>query len=83
MSITLLHGDCFDEMPRLAAKSIDMVLADLPYGTTNCAWDTELDLQRLWSEYRRICRGPVVLFAQTPPPSLWRRILKAVLGGKA
>ena len=62
----LIMGDCFDEMPRLAAKSIDMVLADLPYGTTNCAWDTELDLQRLWSEYRRICRGPVVLFAQTP-----------------
>lgn len=53
-------------MPTLADQSVDMVLADLPYGTTRCAWDCELDLQRLWKEYRRICRGPVVLFAQTP-----------------
>lgn len=64
--LRLFHGDCFDVLPTLDAQSIDMVLADLPYGTTQCAWDTELPLADLWSHYRRVCRGPVVLFAQTP-----------------
>lgn len=64
--IQLHHADCFDVMPRLAAGSVDLVLADLPYGTTNCVWDSILPLDRLWAEYRRVCRGPVVLFAQTP-----------------
>lgn len=63
----MIHfGDCFDIMPTLPAQSVDMVLADLPYGTTQCAWDSELPLEPLWKEYRRICRGAVVLFAQTP-----------------
>lgn len=62
-----LHlGDCLEVMPRLPDHSVDMVLADLPYGTTNCAWDCPIPLEPLWREYRRICRGPVVLFAQTP-----------------
>ena len=64
--VSLHHGDCFDVLPTLAAGSVQMVLADLPYGTTNCAWDSQLPLQELWAEYRRICTGPVVLFAQTP-----------------
>lgn len=62
----LFHADCFDVMPSLQARSVDLVLADLPYGTTQCAWDTELPLDQLWEEYRRICSGPIVLFAQTP-----------------
>lgn len=62
----LYLGDCFDVMPSLQRGSVDMILADLPYGTTNCAWDSELPLDALWKEYRRLCRGPVVLFAQTP-----------------
>jgi site-specific DNA-methyltransferase (adenine-specific) len=53
-------------MPTLPAQSVDMVLADLPYGSTRCAWDTALPFEPLWAAYRRICRGPVVLFAQTP-----------------
>lgn len=59
-------ADCFDVLPTLAAASVDMVLADLPYGTTNCAWDSQLPLDRLWAEYLRVCRGPILLFAQTP-----------------
>jgi site-specific DNA-methyltransferase (adenine-specific) len=43
-----------------------MVLADLPYGTTRCAWDSAIPLEPLWAEYRRVCRGAVLLFAQTP-----------------
>ena len=66
MSVSLHFGDCFDVMPALRPASIDMILADLPYGTTQCAWDSELPLEPLWKEYRRICRGPIVLFAQTP-----------------
>lgn len=62
-----LHfGDCLEIMKSLPDQSVDMVLADLPYGTTQCRWDTPIDLQRLWPEYIRVCRGPIVLFAQTP-----------------
>lgn len=43
-----------------------MVLADLPYGTTQCKWDTEIDLPLLWGQYLRICSGPIILFAQLP-----------------
>lgn len=62
----MYHADCRDILPTLVAGSVDMVLCDLPYGTTNCRWDVELDLEWLWEEYRRICSGPIVLFAQTP-----------------
>lgn len=62
----LLHGDCLDILPTLESASVDMILADLPYGTTNCKWDSPVDLQRLWPEYRRICKGAIVLFAQAP-----------------
>lgn len=62
----LRHADCFDVMPTIQDKSVDLVLADLPYGTTRCTWDTEMPLDQLWEQYERICRGPVVLFAQTP-----------------
>lgn len=66
MSVKLIKGDCLDVMPKLASQSVDMVLADLPYGTTRCGWDSTILLEPLWAEYKRICRGPVVLFAQTP-----------------
>ena len=67
MSGTALHyGDCLKVLPTLAVKSVDLVLADMPYGTTRCAWDSQIDLQRLWPELRRVCRGAIVLFAQTP-----------------
>lgn len=62
-----LHaGDCLDVLAEMPDKSVDMVLCDLPYGTTNCRWDTPLDLKALWTQYDRICKGAVVLFAQTP-----------------
>lgn len=61
---TLYLADCFDVMPTL--QPVDMVLADLPYGTTQCRWDSHLPLESLWAEYRRLCSGPVLLFAQTP-----------------
>lgn len=66
MTFTLLRGDCLALMQNIPAQSIDLVLCDLPYGTTNCKWDNPLPLDKLWIEYRRICRGPTLLFAQTP-----------------
>lgn len=49
-------------------KSIDMILCDLPYGTTRCKWDTVIDLDKLWYEYKRIIKddGAIVLFANQP-----------------
>ena len=64
----LLLGDCLELMSEIPDGSIDMVCCDMPYGTTNCRWDTALDLQRLWEQYKRITKesAAIVLFAQTP-----------------
>lgn len=55
-------------MPRLAAGSVDLILCDLPYGTTACSWDAIIPFDRLWAEYRRILRGngAIVLTAAQP-----------------
>jgi DNA modification methylase len=62
----LYLSDCLDVLPTIPAASVHLILADLPYGTTRCAWDSRIDLQRLWPELRRVCNGAIVLFAQTP-----------------
>lgn len=61
-------GDCLHLMSKIKDKSIDMILCDLPYGTTNCAWDSIIDLGKMWSHYERIIKdnGAILLFAQTP-----------------
>ncbi len=60
------RGDCFDVMRTLPDQNVDMVLCDLPYGTTRNKWDSVLPLDALWSEYWRICKGAVVLTAAQP-----------------
>lgn len=64
----LMLGDCLDLMRDLQDGSVDMVLCDLPYGTTRCAWDSVIDLERLWPEYRRVCKkgAAIVLTAAQP-----------------
>lgn len=64
----LLHGDCLALLPTLPAASVDLVLCDLPYGTTQNKWDSVLPLDVLWREYWRLLRprGAVVLTAQCP-----------------
>lgn len=59
---------CLEGMQRLPNKSIDMVLCDMPYGTTSCKWDTVLDLEKMWKELKRIVRNntAVVLTASQP-----------------
>lgn len=61
-------GDCLEVMGLIKDKSVDMVLCDLPYGTTRCRWDSVIDLPKLWSQYLRIVKdnGAIVLTAQTP-----------------
>jgi site-specific DNA-methyltransferase (adenine-specific) len=64
----IIHGDCLVEMPKLADKSIDMILCDLPYGTTACKWDTVIPFEPLWKEYKRLIKnnGAIVLTASQP-----------------
>lgn len=63
---TFYNGDCFDVMRSLPDQSVDMVLCDLPYGTTQNKWDSVLPLEPLWREYWRLCRGAAVLTAAQP-----------------
>lgn len=64
----IIHGDCLEIMPTLADKSIDMILCDLPYGTTACKWDTIIPFEPLWKQYKRIIKdnGAIVLTASQP-----------------
>ena len=64
----IICGDCIEVMPKLESKSIDMILCDLPYGTTTCAWDTIIPFESLWEEYKRLIRdnGAIVLTASQP-----------------
>lgn len=68
MVIELKQGNCLELMKEIKDKSIDMILCDLPYGTTNCKWDSIIDLSKLWEQYTRIIKdnGVIVLTAQTP-----------------
>lgn len=63
--IELYNADCLEKMKDIADKSVDMILADLPYGTTACKWDSILPQDKLWSDYKRIISdvGSIVLFS--------------------
>lgn len=62
----VIQGDCLEEMKKLPSNSIDMILCDLPYGTTQNKWDSVIDLQKLWAEYERIIKdtGCIALTSQ-------------------
>ena len=64
----LYKGDCLEVMKSIKDKSIDMILCDLPYGTTACKWDSILPFDKLWLQYERIIKdnGAIVLFASQP-----------------
>lgn len=61
-------GDCLELMQNIPAKSVDMILCDLPYGTTACKWDTVIPFEPLWTQYKRIIKdnGAIVLFGSQP-----------------
>ena len=71
---SLINGDCLEVMKDIGDKSIDMILCDLPYGTSACKWDTVIPFNLLWKEYERIIKdnGAIVLFGGEPFSSLLR-----------
>ena len=66
--VKLLQGDCLELMREIPEGGADLILVDLPYGTTKNKWDSCIDLNCLWAEYKRIIKpnGCIALFAQTP-----------------
>lgn len=68
IEMKLFHGDCLDLMKEIPDGSIDMILTDLPFGTTKNAWDEVIPFKPLWEQYNRVCKinAAVVLFSQMP-----------------
>jgi DNA modification methylase len=66
--VRLYHGDCLDILPTLPAASVDMILADPPYGTTACKWDSVIPFAPMWAAIERVIKpnGAVVLFGSQP-----------------
>jgi site-specific DNA-methyltransferase (adenine-specific) len=64
--VELHEGDCLEVMQDIPDGSVDMILCDLPYGTTQNKWDSVIPFDALWREYERICRGAFVLTASQP-----------------
>ena len=64
----LYKGDCLEIMKRIPDGTVDMILCDLPYGTTSCKWDSVIPFNLLWEQYNRIIKsnGAIVLFGQQP-----------------
>jgi len=62
----LMLGDCLELMKDIPDNSVDMVMCDLPYGTTQNKWDSIIPFDPLWKEYNRICNGAVVLTSSQP-----------------
>ena len=66
--LTLWQGDCLELMKNIPDKSVDMILCDLPYGTTACKWDNVIPFEPLWELYKRIIKpnGAICLFGSEP-----------------
>ena len=74
MSIELYHGDCLEIMKNIKDHSVDMILCDLPYGSTPLTWDNIIPIDKLWEQYSRIIKdnGCIALFGQEPYSSQLR-----------
>lgn len=72
--IDLRLGDCLEVMKTIPDSSIDMILCDLPYGTTACKWDSVIPFEPLWEQYKRVIKdnGAIVLFGREPFSSYLR-----------
>lgn len=70
----LYHGDCLEIMKQIPDESVNLILCDLPYGTTACKWDTVIPFEPLWKQYERLLKGngAVVLFGSEPFSSALR-----------
>lgn len=80
--VSLQHGDCLELMKDIPDGSIDMILCDLPYGTTQNKWDSVIPFEPMWTQYKRVIKenGAIVLFADgmflsqlmNSNPKMWR-----------
>ena len=70
----LLHGDCLERMKEIPDGSVDLILTDPPYGTTNCKWDFVIPFEPMWEQLKRIIKpnGAIVLFGSEPFSSALR-----------
>jgi site-specific DNA-methyltransferase (adenine-specific) len=66
--VNLYLGNCLDILPTLTDNSVDMVLVDLPYGTTACSWDSIIPLDELWNQYNRVCKDNAAMVFTTAQP---------------
>ena len=66
--VDLRLGDCLDILPTLSDNSVDMVMVDLPYGTTACKWDSIISLAFLWEQYNRICKDNAAMVFTAAQP---------------
>ena len=68
MKHKLMLGDCLELMKEIGSGTVDMILCDLPYGSTQCKWDVIIPFEKLWPEYERVIKenGAIVLFAAQP-----------------
>lgn len=66
--LNLQQGDCLKLLPKLHDQSVDLILADLPYGKTNAKWDCTISMSPLWAQYKRIIKdhGAIILFGNEP-----------------
>lgn len=67
-SVWLMKGDCLERMKEISSGSVDMILADPPYGTTACKWDSVIPLEPMWEQLKRIIKpnGAIVMTASQP-----------------
>lgn len=72
------NEDCFDAMREIPDGVIDMVLCDLPYGTTDCKWDSVLPLNDLWAEYWRVCKENAAIVLTSTQPFTTILMVKAL-----
>src|SRR3990167_734423 len=66
--LTLFRGDCLEVMNAFPDGTVDFILSDLPFGITECSWDRQIELGRLWEQFRRVLKanGVIALFAVQP-----------------
>ena len=71
-NIELWQGNCLELMKNIPDKSVDMILCDLPYGTTQCKWDSIIPFDKLWEQYNRVTKdnAAIVLFGSEPFTSM-------------
>ena len=68
MSYELINDCCLRALPKLEDNSVDLILVDLPYGTTQCKWDQIIPLEALWQEYNRVAKqNAAMIFTASQP----------------